>query len=286
MKLAVDGLPTLAEVLASHNLHPNKSLGQNFLLDLSLTSKIARCAGLLNTGTVIEVGPGPGGLSRALLLEGAGELIAIEKDCRFYTALAQIAEHYEGRFSVIEEDVLQIDVSRLGKEPRQIVANLPYNIATVLLLKWLVTIYQTPKAITKMTLMFQKEVAMRICAQPGSSAYGRLSLLCQWLCDCEILFDISPKAFTPSPKVASALVKIRPLMQPRYRASLEALQQVSGAAFGQRRKMLRQSLKALCVHKDISASALCESANLQPTARAETVDLQGFCRLARCYAQL
>lgn len=272
----IDDLPPLREVIERHGLAALKSLGQNFLLDLNLTGRIARTAGALAGVTVVEIGPGPGGLTRALLAEGAAKVIAVERDRRAIGALEDIAAHYPGRLEVIEGDALAIDTAALGEAPIRIVANLPYNIATPLLTGWL-TAQQWPPRWSAMVLMFQKEVADRITAAPGDDAYGRLAVLTGWRCHATQMFDISPKAFVPPPKVTSTVVHFepRPTPLPCRRESLEA---VTAAAFGQRRKMLRQALKSL----GLDSAVLCEAAGIDPTARAETVPVAGFVALANC----
>jgi 16S rRNA (adenine1518-N6/adenine1519-N6)-dimethyltransferase len=267
-------LAPLKEVIARHDLRAKKSLGQNFLLDLNLTAKIARAAGDLGAGTTIEIGPGPGGLTRALL-EGGARVIAIEKDSRCQAALAELAAHYPGRLEVIGGDALTIDAARLGEAPRRIVANLPYNVATPLLIGWLRTI----DAFESLTLMFQREVADRLTAPPGGRAYGRLSVIAQWRAQVKRLFDIDPKAFTPPPKVVSSVVQFRRRAD-APEADFARLERVTAAAFGQRRKMLRASLKSLG-----DAAALLAEAGLEPTARAEEISIEGFCRLARALAR-
>ena len=274
MTVAQDGLPPLREVIATHGLQAMKQLGQNFLLDLNLTGRIARAAGPLAGVTVIEVGPGPGGLTRALLAEGAEKVIAIERDRRCLDALAEIAAHYPGRLEVIEGDAMQVDMSKLATGRVRIAANLPYNIGTPLLLGWLQS-EPWPPFYEKMTLMFQREVAERIVATPEDNAYGRLGVMCGWRSEARILFDISPKAFTPPPKVVSSVVEILPRQTPLAcdRAKLE---RVTAAAFGQRRKMLRQSLKGL----GTDPLPLLAAAGIVETARAEEIDVAGFVRLA------
>jgi 16S rRNA (adenine1518-N6/adenine1519-N6)-dimethyltransferase len=274
MTLAQDGLPPLRDVIATHGLQAMKALGQNFLLDLNLTGRIARSAGPLDDVTVIEVGPGPGGLTRALLSEGAKKVIAIERDRRCLDALAEIAAHYPGRLEVIEGDAMQVDMSKLATGRVRIAANLPYNIGTPLLLGWLQS-EPWPPFYEKMTLMFQREVAERIVATPADDAYGRLGVICGWRSEARILFDISPKAFTPPPKVVSSVVEVVPRQEPLAceRAKLE---RVTAAAFGQRRKMLRQSLKGL----GTDPLPLLAAAGILETARAEEIDVAGFVRLA------
>lgn len=278
----IDDLPPLREVIATHGLDARKSLGQNFLLDLNLTSRIARAAAPLDDVTVLEIGPGPGGLTRALLASGAKRVVAVEKDRRCLPALSEISDHYRGRLQVIEGDALALDpVEITGGGPVKIVANLPYNVGTQLLLNWITT-PDWPPFWTSLTLMFQKEVGARIVAEPGSKAYGRLGVLAGWRTSARMLFDISPKAFTPPPKVTSAVVQLVPREAPEP-CSLAMLERVTAAAFGQRRKMLRASLKSL----SSPADELIEAAGLKPTARAEEIDVSGFVRLAGAFeAQL
>jgi len=271
----IDDLPPLRDVIAAHGLNAKKSLGQNFLLDLNLTSRIARSAGSLEDCTVLEIGPGPGGLTRALLAAGAKKVVAVEKDIRCLPALADIADRYPGRLEVIEGDALQLDpVALTGPGKVRIAANLPYNVGTQLLINWITT-PDWPPFWSSLTLMFQKEVGERIVAQPGTKAYGRLGVLAGWRCKGGILFDISPKAFTPPPKVTSAVVHLTPNQNP-LPCDLRALEKVTAAAFGQRRKMLRASLKALSAQ----AEDIIERAGLNPTARAEEIDVAGFVALA------
>jgi len=273
VSLAADGLPPLREVVATHGLDARKSLGQNFLYDLNLTGRIARAAGPLEGVVVVEVGPGPGGLTRALLAHGAAKVIAIERDPRCLAPLAELAAHYPARLEIIEGDALRLDPAALTDSPRRIVANLPYNIATALLLKWLDRIgdYES------LTLMFQREVAERLVAAPRSAAYGRLSVLVQWLCETSILFDIPPRAFTPPPKVTSSVVRLVPRAMPLAAADKARLERVTAAAFGQRRKMLRSSLKPLGLPVEILLAA----AGVAGTARAEELSVAEFCALAR-----
>ncbi|SHE55217.1 dimethyladenosine transferase [Kaistia soli DSM 19436] len=270
---AQDGLPPLRDVIAAHGLNAVRALGQNFLLDLNLTGRIARAAGPLAGVTVIEVGPGPGGLTRALLAEGADKVIAVERDRRCIAALEEIAAHYPGRLQVIEGDALTTDMAALATGRVRIVANLPYNIATPLLIGWLRT-EPWPPFYENMTLMFQREVAERIVATPADDAYGRLGVVCGWRTEAHILFDISPKAFTPPPKVTSSVVQMipRPVPLPVDMAKLE---RVTAAAFGQRRKMLRQSLKSL----GVDPLPLLAASGIPETARAEEIDVAGFVRL-------
>ncbi len=266
-------LPPLREVIDRYGLAARKSLGQNFLLDLNLTGRIARAAGDLTAGTVIEIGPGPGGLTRALLLHGAREVIAIERDDRCLAALADIAGAYPERLRVIAGDALATDLAKLGQAPRRIVANLPYNIATPLLIGWL----SQATAFQSMTLMFQKEVAERLVAKPRSKDYGRLSILTQWLAEPRRLFDVPPRAFTPPPKVTSSIVQLIPRPSPAFPARQRDLERVTQAAFGQRRKMLRQSLRTLFS----DAEAVLTGLSIPPTARAEELSIEQFCALAR-----
>lgn len=273
-------LPPLREVIAAAGLTARRSLGQNFLLDLNLTGRIARAAGDLSTGTTIEIGPGPGGLTRALLAAGATRLVAIERDDRAVAALQPVVTAAAGRLALHAEDALAVDPVTLGPAPRHIVANLPYNISTRLVVQWLETVAAEPTALAAMVLMFQKEVALRLTAEPGSGDYGRLAVLTGWLCTAERLFDIPPRAFTPPPRVTSTVVRLTPRPAPLHPAPLPALQRVVAAAFGQRRKMLRTSLKPL-VRDPV---ALLTAADIDPTRRAETVDRAGFCALARALA--
>jgi 16S rRNA (adenine1518-N6/adenine1519-N6)-dimethyltransferase len=276
--LARDGLPPLREVMRRHGIEARRALGQNFLFDLNLTQKIARAAGKIDEGTVIEVGPGPGGLTRGLLAEGARKVIAIERDARALPALAEVAARYPDRLQVIEADALTVDPATLGEGPRCIVANLPYNVATPLLLKWL----EQAEQFASMTLMFQKEVADRLTATPSTKDYGRLSIVTQWRCQAKQLFDIPPRAFVPPPKVTSTVVQLTPYPQPAYPADPRDLEAVAEAGFGQRRKMLRQSLKTL----PVEVNALLDRANIRDTARAEELSIEEFCQLARAFAEL
>ncbi len=276
----IDDLPPLREVIHRHGLSAKKSLGQNFLLDLNLTARIARAAGPLEGVTVLEVGPGPGGLTRALLAANARRVIAVERDPRAIAALAEIAERYPGRLAVIEADALDFDPQPLlDHGATRVVANLPYNVATALLVRWL-SIEPWPPWYDNLVLMFQREVAERIVAAPGASSYGRLSVLASWRCATKLLFDIPPSAFVPRPKVTSSLVRLTPRRDPQP-CALNALERVTAAAFGQRRKMLRQSLKALAP----DPSPLLAAAGLDPTARAQDVTVEGFAALARVLAR-
>jgi 16S rRNA (adenine1518-N6/adenine1519-N6)-dimethyltransferase len=276
-------LPPLGEVIAEHGLSAKKSLGQNFLLDLNLTRKIARAAGPLENKTVIEIGPGPGGLTRALLEEGAAKVITIERDERIRPVLEEIGQAYPGRLTAKFADALVVDeielLNRCNIEgPVSIVANLPYNIATALLIKWLTGPW--PPFYESLTLMFQREVAERIISEPNKKSYGRLSIISNWRTNAEILFDIPPRAFTPPPKVTSTVVRLDVREKLVSEADPEILQRVVAAAFGQRRKMLRQSLKSL----GGSPLEYLERARIEPTLRAETLNVEAFCRLARAYS--
>ena len=276
MSPAPDGLPPLRDVIAAHGLSARKALGQNFLMDLNLTGRIARRAGDLRRCDVLEIGPGPGGLTRALLSEGARHVVAIERDARCLPALAEIAAAFPGRLTVLEGDALRIDPAVHLQPPIRVVANLPYNVGTELLVRWL-TPETWPPFWSSLTLMFQKEVAERIVAAPGSKAYGRLSVLAQWRAMPRIAFEIPPRAFTPPPKVTSAVVHIDRLEAPRFEADPATLSRVVALAFGQRRKMLRASLRSL--GPDIE-TRLAE-AGIAPTERAERLSIEDFCRLSR-----
>ena len=281
--MAADGLPPLRDVIAKYELGAKKSLGQNFLLDLNLTGRIARSAGDLTQTTIIEIGPGPGGLTRALLANGAKKVIAVERDERCLPALAEIAAHYPDRLQVIAGDAMTVPMADylLPDEPCRIVANLPYNIGTALLIGWLETM-PWPPFFQSLTLMFQREVAERIVATPHEQKeYGRLAVISNWRCDTKILFDVSPSAFTPPPKVTSSVVQLIPRPHPQP-CNMQTLSRVTAAAFGQRRKMLRQSLKAL----GTDPLALLASVGIEPTLRAETVAVEGFVALAQAYDAL
>jgi len=274
--MTIDDLPPLREIIRRHGLSARKSLGQNFLLDLNLTARIARAADPLAGVTVVEIGPGPGGLTRALLAAGAERVIGIERDERAVAALHELAAHCPGRLDVVEADALGFDPRPyLGNGPARIVANLPYNIATALLVAWL-GLDEWPPWYDSLLLMFQREVAERIAAVPGSSSYGRLSVLCNWRCEPKRLFDIAPTAFVPPPKVTSSLVRLTPRLQP-LPVALTDLERVTAAAFGQRRKMLRQSLKTLVP----DPQPLLAAAGLDPAARAQDIPVEGFVALAR-----
>ena len=267
---AIDALPPLSAMVRALDMRARKSLGQNFLFDLNLTRRIARSAGTLN-GTTIEVGPGPGGLTRALLLEGAEQVIAIEKDFRARSVLDSLLTAANGRLQLVEGDALKTPLWEMGNAPRRIIANLPYNIATSLLIQWL----EHAPAFESLTLLFQREVAERITAAPGDSAYGRLSILASWHADAQILFDIPPDAFVPAPQIISSVVQIRPLPAPRFACSQSALETVTRLAFGQRRKMLRASLKS------VGGAPMLEAAGIDPQARPQDLDIAAFCRLAK-----
>ena len=274
----IDDLPPLRDIIRRHGLSAKKSLGQNFLLDLNLTARIARAGGSLAGVTVLEVGPGPGGLTRALLAEGAKRVIAIERDDRAIAALEEIATRYPGQLEIVAGDALEFDAqAHLGGSRARIIANLPYNIATALLIGWLTGPW--PPWYDMLVLMFQREVAERIVAAPGSKTYGRLSVLANWRCDTKIMFDVAPSAFVPPPKVTSSVVRLVPRAEP-LTCDADSLQKVTEAAFGQRRKMLRQSLKSL----GVDPLALLAEADIAPTARAEEIPIEGFVALATIFA--
>ncbi|MDP1838056.1 MAG: 16S rRNA (adenine(1518)-N(6)/adenine(1519)-N(6))-dimethyltransferase RsmA [Reyranella sp.] len=266
------GLPPLRETIAAHGLDARKRLGQHFLLDLNLTRRIARAAAPLSPGTVVEVGPGPGGLTRALLLEGATSVVAIEVDTRAITALQQLQEAARGRLQVIEGDALGMALATLGPPPRRIVANLPYNVSTALLVRWL----HAADDVADMVLMFQKEVVDRLVASPRTKDYGRLSVLAQHVCTVQRLFDVAPSAFVPPPKVTSSVACLRPRPPGDRLADLRPLERVTAAAFGQRRKMLRGALAGLFS----DPTAVLTGLGLSPTARAEELTVAEFVRLA------
>jgi 16S rRNA (adenine1518-N6/adenine1519-N6)-dimethyltransferase len=283
MRETADPLPPLRDVIAAHDLSAKKSLGQNFLLDLNLTRRIARAAGPLEGATIYEVGPGPGGLTRALLMEGAARVIAVERDERCLDALAEIARVWPGQLEVISADALALDerallVERNISGPVRIAANLPYNVGTALLVKWL-SVPAWPPFWESLTLMFQREVADRIVSAPGSKDYGRLSVLTQWRAKPRILFEVDPRAFTPAPKIKSAIVRIEPLAKPVAVANLADLEAVTAAAFGQRRKMLRQSLKQLLPDTE----TLLRTADIDPQERPERLSITQFTALARAW---
>lgn len=272
----IDALPPLRDVIAEHQLSAKKSLGQNFLLDLNLTAKIARQAGSLDDHDILEIGPGPGGLTRGLLSEGARHVVAVEKDARCLPALRQIAEAYPGRLTVLHGDALDLPVAEHLTGPVRIAANLPYNVGTELLVRWL-TPPEWPPFWDSLTLMFQREVAQRIVAEPGSKVYGRLAILAQWRADARIVIDLPPQAFTPPPKVSSAVVHLTALKEPRFPAQAKTLSRVVAAAFNQRRKMLRSSLKGLSPEIE----TILKRSGIEPTARAEEISLEAFCTLSR-----
>ena len=270
-------LPPLRDVIARHGLAARKRLGQHFLLDANLTGRIARAAGGLTDVTVLEVGPGPGGLTRALLAEGAREVVAIERDRRCIAALEELAQSAPGRLRIVEGDALAVDEGALIRPPCRLVANLPYNIATPLLFKWL----DAPARFQIYVLMFQKEVAERIAAAPGGKAYGRLAVMTQWACEVELLFDVHPRAFTPPPRVTSTVIRLRPRPAPIAPADRDTLARLVAAAFGQRRKMLRTSLKTIHPRPE----DLLAGAGQDPTCRAEQLSIEQFCALARALAR-
>lgn len=272
-----DKLPPLRDVIAAHDLAAKKSLGQNFLFDLNLTRKIARAAGANEGGVFYEVGPGPGGLTRALLSEGADKVIAVERDSRCLPALDEIAKAWPGKLQVIAADALELDEATILPRNARVAANLPYNVGTALLIKWL-TAEVWPPLWASLTLMFQKEVAQRITARAGSEHYGRLSVLAQWRCTAKILFDVNKSAFVPPPSVTSAIVRLEPRTEPLAPANLHDLEKITATTFGQRRKMLRQSLKPL------GGEALLQKAGIDPTARPEGLKIEDFAALARALA--
>ena len=278
--MQIDDLPPLRDIIAVHGLDAKKSLGQNFLLDLNLTSKIARLAGDISGHDVLEVGPGPGGLTRGLLAAGARRVVALEKDPRCMPALAQISAAYSGRLDVFNADALEFDMRGQLTGPVRVVANLPYNVGTELLVRWL-TPKDWPPFWSSLTLMFQKEVAERIIAKPGTKAYGRLGILAQWKSTPSVVMELPPEAFTPPPKVHSAVVHLDALAAPRFPAPAGLLSSTVAMAFNQRRKMLRSSLKSAA--PDIETAL--RDAGLKPTARAEEISLEGFCALARRLAK-
>lgn len=266
-------LPPLRDVIARFGLSARRGLGQHFLMDLNLTARVARCAGNLDGLSVIEVGPGPGGLTRSLLATPARRVIAIERDARCVQALRELEQWYPERLSVIEADAMSVDMVSLAPPPRCIVANLPYNVATPLLLSWLRHI----RDFESLTLMLQKEVVDRLTAVPGTGAYGRLTVIVQWLCHVERMFNVDRKAFTPPPKVTSSVVRLRPLAEPLGAAEWSSLEAVTAAAFSQRRKMLRSSLRPIGLDPVEAA--------IDPRRRAEELDVPAFCALARVYAE-
>jgi 16S rRNA (adenine1518-N6/adenine1519-N6)-dimethyltransferase len=269
---SIAALPPLREVIKAWQLDADKRLGQHFLLDLNLTAKIARAAGDLTGVTVIEIGPGPGGLTRALLESAAKTVIAVERDPRCVAALQAVVEASQGRLTVIHGDALEIDPATLAPGPKAIVANLPYNVATPLLIGWL----KQASAFTDMTLMFQREVALRLVAEPRSKEYGRLSVMTQWLTEASLVFDLPPAAFTPPPKVVSSVIRMKPRVMGPHEPSFATMERVVAAAFAQRRKMLRAGLRAFTPEPIV----LLEAAGIDPTARAEELDIDAFRRLA------
>lgn len=274
---AVESLPPLRDIIRAHDLRAEKSLGQNFLLDLNLTAKIARAAGKLDGATVFEIGPGPGGLTRALVASGAAKVIAVEYDPRAITALQSLKDASSGVLEIVQEDALHANLPALaaqfgGKPPYTIVANLPYNIATPLLTGWMEQVYAQPALYREFVLMFQKEVAQRIVAKPSTKAYGRLAILCQWLCEAKIMFDVPAAAFTPPPKVTSSIVRLVPRAPHGEQPAFEMLEKITAAAFGQRRKMIRGSLKDY-MH-------FVQQCGLREEARAEELDVADFVALA------
>jgi len=283
MRATSDTLPPLREVIAEYGLSAKKSLGQNFLLDFNLTRKIARASGPLDGAEVYEVGPGPGGLTRALLAEGATRVVAVERDRRCLPALEAIAAAYPGQVEIVPDDAIAVDEYRLlatynVTPPVRVAANLPYNVSTPLLVKWL-TVDRWPPFWSSLTLMFQREVAERLVAAPGTSPFGRLSVLVQWRAQARILFDVDARAFTPTPSVTSSLVRIEPLACPVGEARIADLERVTQALFGQRRKMLRQSLKQLSPDVD----ALLTPSGIDPRARPQDIGVAQFAALARAY---
>jgi 16S rRNA (adenine1518-N6/adenine1519-N6)-dimethyltransferase len=271
----IDQLPPLREVIAQYELMAEKSLGQHFLLDLNITRKIARFAAPMTDGCVIEIGPGPGGLTRALLLEGAKKLYVIEKDRRCIEALQDIAAHADGRMDIISGDALEIAVSGIGQAPRRVVSNLPYNISTVLVLHWLGELYQSPGCITDMVLMFQREVGERLTAKPGNKNYGRLTVIVGWMCEVKTLFHLPGAAFTPPPKVESSVLRLTPRPTPLFPADMKKLEKLTAAAFGQRRKMLRTSLKQIWP----DAESVLAACGIDPTLRAEDLPITDYGKL-------
>jgi len=268
-----DQLPPLRDIIARYNLGAKKSLGQHFLLDQNLTDRIARAAGDLSNVSVIEIGPGPGGLTRSLLASNPHQLYAIERDRRCIEALGELDPVFPGKLTIVSADALKTEISTLGEQPRRIVANLPYNISTALLINWLKQLTH----IDRMTLMFQKEVVERIIATPSTKAYGRLSIITQWLCETNFEFNVDKRAFTPPPKIMSSVLTLKPRAEPLYSARFEDMETVTAAAFGQRRKMLRSSLKSL----DVDIEAL----GIDPTARAENLTIEEFCLLAKAIGE-
>lgn len=274
----IHALPTLQETVRHHTITPQKKLGQNFLYDLNVTDKIVRIAGNVDNGTVIEIGPGPGGLTRAILLRGAKNVVAIDMDERAIQALSPLVQASDSRLAIHLGDARTFPIWEMGTSPRQIIANLPYNIGTHLLTTWL----EHYTRFDKMTLMFQKEVAERITAPQGHKHYGRLSVLCNWACHTHLEMTLARTVFTPPPKVDSAVVTLVPRTKPVCDCDMQALAQVTKSAFGQRRKMIRSSLKML----GVDVSTLLEQASLDPTKRAEDISIEGFGRLAQIYKKM
>jgi len=273
---AAADLPRLQDIIAQYGLEARRSLGQHFLLDLNLTRRIVRTVGDLHNQSVIEIGPGPGGLTRALLETSAKQVFAVERDRRCIKSLTTLANAFPKRLTIIEKDALKFDLKTVSRGNKvTVVANLPYNISIPLLIGWL----RQVSMINSMTLMFQKEVADRLTAQPGTKGYGRTSVIAQWLCNVETSFSIPARAFVPPPKVVSAVVKLTPRLQPLSPASFEMIEKITAAAFGQRRKMLRSALKTLHPYP----SELLKQANINPEARAETLTVQKFCKISECY---
>jgi 16S rRNA (adenine1518-N6/adenine1519-N6)-dimethyltransferase len=287
---AIAGLPPLREVIAAHGLGARKSLGQHFLLDLNLTGRIAEAAGPIEDATVIEIGPGPGGLTRAILGAGARRVIAIEKDIRCRDALASLVDAARGRLSLIDADAMEVNerdlVRELGAPPRnlRIISNLPYNISTALIIKWLRQIAEYPETYASLVLTVQKEVGDRLSATPRTKAYGRITVMCQWLTECTSCFDITARAFTPPPKVTSSVVRLIPRPAPLAPAAWETMETTTRAAFGQRRKMLRSSLRGIAGPGD--GPTLLAKSGIAANLRAEEVDVAGFCALARAYGEI
>ena len=272
----MDNLPPLKDVISKYELRAKKSLGQNFLLDLNLTSKIARYAGNLKQSDVLEIGPGPGGLTRSLLNEGARQVVSIEKDNRCMAALEEIQSLFPGRLRLLQGDALSMNVTQYLTDPIKIIANLPYNIGTELLVRWLNS-KNWPSFWQSMTLMFQKEVANRIVAHPGSKAYGRLSVMSQWRCNTKIAFNIPATAFTPPPKVESAVVHFEALNEPKFPAEVDKLEFVVSKAFNQRRKMLRGALKGHFINVEEGLFSI----GVLPTKRAENITVQEYCAMSQ-----
>ena len=270
----IELLPPLRDVIASHNLRAEKKFGQNFLLDINITDKIVRAAGDLSGIHVIEIGPGPGGLTRSLLKSNAQKITAIEFDPRAVGALQDLIPMSQGRLEVIEADALSCDLTKIKPGPKAIISNLPYNIATPLLMHWLQDLHKDPESYSTMILMFQKEVAMRIVAESGSNSFGRLSIIAQWICDAGRVFDLPPSAFTPPPKVTSSVVQFRPRIRPVDDPSFEAVERITAAAFGQRRKMLRSAMKQI--------PGVLQKAEIDETKRAEELGVVDFIRMAKC----